>query len=44
MCVLAFGVPQLRVHWFGKLHFEVLASEVQRLHILQNGVCALHLL
>jgi hypothetical protein len=32
------------VHRFGRLHFEVLASEVQDLHILQNGVCALLLL
>ena len=42
--ILVFGVLQLQVHRFGRLHFEVLASEVQHLHILQNGVCALLLL
>jgi hypothetical protein len=39
--ILVFGVLQLRVHWFGRLHLEVLASEVQHLHIPQNGLCAL---
>jgi hypothetical protein len=29
-----FGVLQLRVHRFGILYFEVLASKVQQLHIL----------
>jgi hypothetical protein len=32
---------KLRVHRFGKLHFEVLVSEVEYLHIQQNGVCTL---
>jgi hypothetical protein len=42
--ISVFGVLQLRVYRFGRLHFEVLASKVQHLHILQDGVCALFIL
>jgi hypothetical protein len=42
--ILGFGVLQLRVHWFGRLHFEVLASKVHHLHMLKNSVRVLFLL
>jgi len=42
--IFRFGVLQLRLHRFEILHFEVVASKVGYLNILQDRVCALFIL
>ena len=39
-----FGVLQMRMYRLGRLHFEVSASGVQYLNILQAGLSALFIL
>jgi hypothetical protein len=42
--IFRFGVLQLRLHRFETMHFEVVASKVRYLNILQDRVCALFIL
>jgi hypothetical protein len=42
--IFRFGVLQLRLHRFETIYFEVVASKVGYLNILQDRVCALFIL
>jgi hypothetical protein len=42
--IFRFGVLQLRLHRFERLHLEVVASKVGYLNMLQDRVCALFIL